>query len=174
MNILQLPIDFPNLFKNLYKLDPMNPAPPVTIQFLPLNCEIKELIDSKQFGDILWMRGRYGKSVEKNFDSGWRANKKYAGGGILMVQGLHMLDLMLHFCNDFQEVKAFASNLYWRGEIEDNVFAILKKTHNSKNILIEKHVKLPNSKGPDASSSIEVKRFSEMISSIRTIEKVKI
>ena len=60
------------------------------------------------------------------------------------------------------------------GIIAPIVFAILKKTHNSKNILIEKHVKLLNSKGPDASSSIEVKRFSEMISSIRTIEKVKI
>ena len=60
------------------------------------------------------------------------------------------------------------------GIIAPIVFAILKKTHNSKNILIEKHVKLLNSNGPDASSSIEVKRFSEMISSIRTIEKVKI
>ena len=60
------------------------------------------------------------------------------------------------------------------GIIAPIVFAVLKKTHNSKNILIEKHVKLLNSKGPDASSSIEVKRFSEMISSIRTIEKVKI
>ena len=60
------------------------------------------------------------------------------------------------------------------GIIAPIVFAILKKTHNSKNILIEKHVKLANSKGPDASSSLEVKKFSEMISSIRTIEKTKI
>ena len=60
------------------------------------------------------------------------------------------------------------------GIIAPIVFAILKKTHNSKNILIEKHVKLANSKGPDASSSLEVKKFSEMISSIRTIEKIKI
>ena len=60
------------------------------------------------------------------------------------------------------------------GIIAPIVFTILKKTHNSKNILIEKHVKLANSKGPDASSSLEVKRFSEMISSIRTIEKTKI
>jgi len=60
------------------------------------------------------------------------------------------------------------------GIIAPIVFTILKKTHNSKNILIEKHVKLANSKGPDASSSLEVKKFSEMISSIRTIEKTKI
>ena len=43
-----------------------------------------------------------------------------------MDQGIHMLDLMLYFCDNFEEVKAYASNLYWKGGIEDNVFAILR------------------------------------------------
>ena len=54
------------------------------------------------------------------------------------------------------------------------LFTTLKKIHNSSNIIIEKHVKLLNSKGPDASSSLDVKKFGEMISNIRIIEKVKI
>ena len=54
------------------------------------------------------------------------------------------------------------------------VFTILKKIRGSKNIIIEKHVKLPNSKGPDASSSLDIKKFGEMILNIRTIEKAKI
>ena len=54
------------------------------------------------------------------------------------------------------------------------VFTILKKIRGSKNIIIEKHVKLPNSKGPDASSSLDIKKFGEMILDIRTIEKAKI
>jgi predicted dehydrogenase len=86
----------------------------------------KELIDSGKFGEILWMRGRYGKSVDPDFGSSWRSKKEYSGGGILMDQGIHMLDLMLHFCGNFEEAKAYASNLYWKGEIEDNVFAILR------------------------------------------------
>ena len=86
----------------------------------------KELIDSGESGEILWMRGRYGKSVDPDFGSSWRAKKEQAGGGILMDQGIHMLDLMLHFCDDFEDVKAYASNLYWKGDIEDNMFAILK------------------------------------------------
>jgi len=54
------------------------------------------------------------------------------------------------------------------------LFTTLKKIHNSSNIIIEKHVKLLNSKGPDASSSLDIKKFGEMISNIRIIEKVKI
>lgn len=95
-------------------------------RYHPAVLKAKELVDSKQYGDILWLRGRYGKSVDQDFDRNWRAKKDTAGGGILMDQGIHMLDLMLYFCEDFDEVKAFASNLYWKGEVEDNVFAIMK------------------------------------------------
>jgi len=91
---------------------------------------MKEIIDSGQFGKILWMRGRYGKSVTKDYYNNWRAKKALAGGGILMDQGIHMLDLFLHLGGDFDIVKADVSNLYWKLEVEDNAFVILK---NSKN-----------------------------------------
>lgn len=87
----------------------------------------KKLIDSNKFGRILWMRGRYGKSVDENFYQTWRARKETAGGGILLDQGIHMLDLFLMMCGDFEEVHAFVSNLYWPLDgIEDNVFAIFR------------------------------------------------
>jgi len=86
----------------------------------------KELIDSGEYGRILWMRGRYGKSVDEKFFSNWRSKKELAGGGIFLDQGIHMLDLFLMFCGDFDEVKAYVSNLYWNLSIEDNVFAVFK------------------------------------------------
>ncbi len=86
----------------------------------------KELIDSKIYGRILWMRGRYGKSVDQSFYSTWRAKKAFAGGGILMDQGIHMLDLFLMMAGGFDEVHAYVSNLYWKLDVEDNVFAILR------------------------------------------------
>ena len=89
----------------------------------------KEAVDSGDFGNILWMRGRYGKSVDRQFFSSWRAKKEVAGGGILLDQGIHMLDLFLMMCDDFEEVKSYVSNSYWNLDIEDNVFAIF---HNSK------------------------------------------
>ena len=54
------------------------------------------------------------------------------------------------------------------------IFTILKKQQNAKNILIEKHVKLSNSKGPDAGSSIDTEELASLVSSVRKIEKLKI
>ncbi len=89
---------------------------------------MKSLIDSGEFGDVLWIRGRYGKSVDAGFYQEWRADPALAGGGILLDQGIHMLDLFLHLGGCFDEVEAFVSNLYWKAEIEDNVFAILRNS----------------------------------------------
>jgi 1,5-anhydro-D-fructose reductase (1,5-anhydro-D-mannitol-forming) len=87
---------------------------------------MKKLVENETYGKILWMRGRYGKSVDKNFYSNWRANSEKAGGGILLDQGIHMLDLFTYLGGEFDEVKAMISNLYWDSEIEDNAFAILR------------------------------------------------
>jgi predicted dehydrogenase len=88
----------------------------------------KSNIDSGKFGKILWMRGRYGKSVDDDFQKNWRSRKGQAGGGILMDQGIHMLDLFLMFCGHFEEVKSFCSNSYCNLDVEDNVFAIFRNT----------------------------------------------
>jgi predicted dehydrogenase len=89
----------------------------------------KEVIDSGNFGKLLWIRGRYGKSVDENFFSSWRAKKEIAGGGIFLDQGIHMLDLFLMMCGDFEEAIAYVSNLYWNLDIEDNVFAIFRNSN---------------------------------------------
>lgn len=94
---------------------------------------MKSLMESGEFGSILWMRGRYGKSVDRSFYDNWRSKKELAGGGILIDQGIHMLDLFLHFGGDFDDVHAIVSNLYWKLDVEDNVFATL---HNTKTGLI--------------------------------------
>jgi len=92
--------------------------------------KMKSIVDDKTYGDILWMRGRYGKSVDKDYYHNWRADPKKSGGGILIDQGIHMLDLFLHFAGNFDSVKAEVSNLYWNMPIEDNVFAILKNSES--------------------------------------------
>jgi predicted dehydrogenase len=89
---------------------------------------MKEIIDNNEYGKILWMRGRYGKSVTPDYYNEWRAKKELAGGGILIDQGIHMLDLFLYFGGDFDTVKAEVSNLYWKLEVEDNAFVILKNS----------------------------------------------
>ena len=89
---------------------------------------MKEIVESKEYGNILWMRGRYGKSVTPDYFSQGRAKKELAGGGILLDQGIHMLDLFLYLAGNFDSVKAEISNLYWKMDVEDNAFVILKNT----------------------------------------------
>ena len=59
------------------------------------------------------------------------------------------------------------------GIIAPIIFTMLKKRNNAKNIIIEKHVKLKNSKGPDAPSSIDIDEFKQLIHHIRNIENMK-
>lgn len=77
----------------------------------------KSLIESNTYGDVLWMRGVYGKPG----NNGWRNDHKISGGGILIDQGIHMLDLFGHFCGDFQYVE----KLVIGGKNETDVFVIL-------------------------------------------------
>jgi predicted dehydrogenase len=88
---------------------------------------MKQIVDDRELGSVLWMRGRYGKEVDQSFFDGWRADPELAGGGILLDQGIHMADLMLYLSAGFDDVHAFVSNLFWKIDgIEDNVFAIFR------------------------------------------------
>ncbi len=95
----------------------------------------KDLVDSGRLGNILWLRGIYGKSGGKNFASSWRNKKDISGGGILLDQGIHMLDLFNLFCDEFPNVKAFNSNAYWQFELEDNAFVILNNNKGQNAML---------------------------------------
>jgi predicted dehydrogenase len=100
--------------------------------------KIKSIIDDKQFGDIVWMRGRYGKKLQESFFEGWRSNQEDSGGGILLDQGIHMLDLMMHFAGGFDEVQSIITNSFFDiGGIEDNAF--LNLYNSEKNISASLH-----------------------------------
>ena len=88
--------------------------------------EALRIIKSGQLGEIINLRGVYGKSRVIPFSGGWRSKRELAGGGILLDQGIHMVDLMSLFCGEFIEVKSFISNDFWEHDVEDNAYAILK------------------------------------------------
>lgn len=93
--------------------------------------KMKQIVDGGELGKILWMRGRYGKEVDEDYFKGWRADPKLAGGGIMLDQGIHMLDLFLHFAGSFDEIHSIVSNHHWKMDgLEDNVFAIMRNTES--------------------------------------------
>ena len=88
--------------------------------------QAKRIIDSEEYGEVINLRGVYGKSSIIPFSGGWRSENKYAGGGILLDQGIHMLDMIRYFAGDFGEIKSFVTNNYWRHDVEDNAFVIMR------------------------------------------------
>lgn len=85
----------------------------------------KELIDSKDLGEVLWIRGVYGKSGGKDFKNAWRNYKKNSGGGILIDQGIHLLDLVQYFGIDYKIIYSSIETSYWNIEVEDNAFIMI-------------------------------------------------
>lgn len=86
----------------------------------------KELIDSGELGNIINLRGLYGKSKIISFQSDWRTKRDIAGGGILLDQGIHMVDLFRYFAGEFEEYHSFVSNDFWSHDVEDNAYALMK------------------------------------------------
>lgn len=86
-----------------------------------------ELIRSKKMGKIINMRGVYGKSKLITFNqTDWRTKREISGGGVLLDQGIHIVDLMRLFAGEFTNIKSYVSNGHWRYEVEDNAYAIMK------------------------------------------------
>lgn len=92
--------------------------------------EAKKLIENNVFGKLLWMRGVYGKAGGNKFAQNWRNDKEESGGGILIDQGIHMLDLMRLFAGEFEEIKSMVKTNYWDINVEDNAFAIMQTKDN--------------------------------------------
>lgn len=89
--------------------------------------EAKALIDSGLIGEVVCARGTYGKAGSPTFAQEWRNNVALSGGGILLDQGIHMLDLLRYFLGDFESVQSCVDTLVWKElPTEDSAFAILK------------------------------------------------
>jgi len=89
--------------------------------------EAKALIDSGLIGDVVCARGAYGKAGSLTFAKEWRNDVALSGGGILLDQGIHMLDLLRYFLGDFTQVQSSVDTLVWKElPTEDSAFAILK------------------------------------------------
>lgn len=89
--------------------------------------EALRVIRGKDLGKIINLRGVYGKSKIVTFNqSDWRTKRSIAGGGVLLDQGIHMVDLMRLFAGEFTEVQSLVTNSYWNYDVEDNAYALMK------------------------------------------------
>lgn len=96
----------------------------------------KKLLDSSQMGKVLNARALYGKSKLVTFDqTDWRTKKEIAGGGVLLDQGIHMVDLLRYFLGELRVEYSEISSDFWGYDVEDNVYAVLRALENGAIVL---------------------------------------
>ncbi len=101
-------------------------------RFHPAIIRAKEIIESKKYGPLLFIRARYGHGGRLDYEKEWRFNKNLAGGGELLDQGPHLIDLVNYFAGEMELLSGVIGKLYWKAPLEDSAFIILKnKNHNS-------------------------------------------
>jgi predicted dehydrogenase len=86
----------------------------------------RELVDDGAVGPLMFVRGQYGHGGRVGYDHEWRADPKLSGGGELIDQGPHLIDLARWFLGDFAEVYGFADTLFWNMPVDDNCFMLLR------------------------------------------------
>jgi predicted dehydrogenase len=95
-------------------------------RYHPALRKAKELSDAGLLGGLMYLRGRYGHGGRLGYEAEWRADPGRSGGGELIDQGVHLIDLARWFLGDFADVQGFAHTYYWETPVEDNAFLLLK------------------------------------------------
>ena len=86
----------------------------------------REIFESGALGPMMFIRGRYGHGGRPGYDREWRADPERSGGGELIDQGAHLIDLSRWFLGDFPNVRGSAPTYFWDMPVEDNGFLLLE------------------------------------------------
>lgn len=95
-------------------------------RYHPALLKAREIFLSGALGEMFFVRGRYGHGGRLGYEKEWRADPTRAGGGELLDQGVHLIDLARWFLGDFTEVDGFINTYFWKMPVEDNAFMLLK------------------------------------------------
>ncbi|HYG35211.1 MAG TPA: Gfo/Idh/MocA family oxidoreductase, partial [Clostridia bacterium] len=97
-------------------------------RYHPACLKALEIWRSGALGPIMFVRGRYGQGGRIGYEKEWRADPKLSGGGELIDQGVHLIDLAGIFLGDFTSVEGHVATYFWNMPVDDNAFLSLRNT----------------------------------------------
>lgn len=95
-------------------------------RYHPALRKAREIFESGALGPMMFVRGRYGHGGRVGYEAEWRADPARSGGGELIDQGVHLVDLAGCFLGDFTEVAGHAATYFWKMPVDDNAFLTLR------------------------------------------------
>jgi len=99
-------------------------------RYHPAFLKAKSLFDSKSIGELMFIRGIYGHGGRPGMEKEWRSSKNLCGGGELLDQGVHLINLSIWFSGYVSSVFGKISTKFWDIEVEDNAFMTLTTLNN--------------------------------------------
>tara|TARA_A100001011_G_C14290687_1_gene836053 strand:+ start:1076 stop:2056 length:981 start_codon:yes stop_codon:yes gene_type:complete len=100
-------------------------------RYHPAFLKANDIINSGKIGDLMFIRARYGHGGRLGYESEWRANKLKSGGGELIDQGVHLIDLAQMYLGEFKEIEGYLNTYFWDMSVEDNAFMTLRNSNNN-------------------------------------------
>ena len=95
-------------------------------RYHPAGLKALEIFRSGALGPIMFVRGRYGQGGRVGYEKEWRADPKLSGGGELIDQGVHLIDLAGIFLGEFTTIEGHAATYFWKMPVDDNAFISLR------------------------------------------------
>jgi len=95
-------------------------------RFHPALRKAREIFETGILGDLMFIRGRYGHGGRPGYEQEWRAHPEMSGGGEMIDQGVHLIDLARWFLGDFTRVRGHVATYFWQMPVEDNGFMLLE------------------------------------------------
>jgi len=100
-------------------------------RFHPAYKALRERLKARPEDPIMFIRAQYGNGARLGFDKEWRSNPVISGGGELLDQGVHVLDLASGLMNDLKVKTSFVKTHFWKMPVDDNAWAILEDKNGS-------------------------------------------
>jgi predicted dehydrogenase len=95
-------------------------------RYHPAFLKAREILDSGNAGPVMFIRARYGHGGRIGYEKEWRANPELSGGGELIDQGVHLIDLAGSFLGSWTSIEGHTATYFWDMPVDDNAFLSLR------------------------------------------------